>query len=71
MRWSLAVLKTSHIAAHVHDKYDVPERIDSRRFDSWSGDALAEVIAGLPDEPEDDDPPAEWGPNAQRHGLLP
>lgn len=43
--WSLAVLKTSHIAAHVHDKYDVVERIDSRKFDSWSADALAEVIA--------------------------
>jgi hypothetical protein len=41
--WSLAVLKTSHIAAHVHDRYDVPERIDSKKFDSWSADALAEV----------------------------
>jgi hypothetical protein len=45
--WALAVLKTSHIAAHVHDKYDVVERIDSKRFDSWTGDALAEV-AGDP-----------------------
>ena len=44
--WALAVLKTSHIAARVHDKYDTVERIDSRTFDSWSGDALAEVIAG-------------------------
>lgn len=43
--WSLAVLKTSHIAARVHDKYDVAERIDSKRFDSWSADALAEVAA--------------------------
>ncbi len=41
----LAVLKTSYIAAHVHDKYDAVERIDSKTFDSWSGDALAEVIA--------------------------
>jgi hypothetical protein len=45
--WLLAVLKTAHIAAHVHDDYDgIQERIDSKRFDSWSGDALAEVIAG-------------------------
>ena len=43
--WALAVLKTSHIAAHVHDKYDVVERIDSKKFDNWSADALAEVIA--------------------------
>ena len=42
--WALAVLKTSHIAAHVHGKYDVVERIDSRKFDSWSSDALAEVM---------------------------
>lgn len=45
--WALAVLKTAHIAAHVHDKYDVPERIDSKRFDSWTNDALAEVMAEL------------------------
>jgi len=43
--WSLAVLKTSHLAAHVHEKYDVAERTGSRKFDSWSGEALAEVIA--------------------------
>ena len=43
--WSLAVLKTAHVADHIHDKYDVVERIDSKQFDSWSGDALAEVIA--------------------------
>ena len=42
--WALAVLKTAHIAAHVHDKYDAVERIDSKRFDSWSNDALSEVI---------------------------
>ncbi len=41
--WALAVLKTSHLAAHVHEKYDVAERIGSRKFDSWSGEALAEV----------------------------
>lgn len=45
--WSLAVLKTAHVAAHSHDKYDVVERIDSREFDSWSADALAEVIKEL------------------------
>ena len=44
--WALAVLKTAHIAASVHDRYEVPERIDSKRFDSWTNDALAEVIAG-------------------------
>ena len=49
--WALAVLKTSHIAAHVHDKYDVVERIDSRKFDSWSGDALAEVMKAIGEEP--------------------
>jgi hypothetical protein len=43
--WALAVLKTAHIASHVHAKYDVVERIDSKRFDNWSADALAEVIA--------------------------
>lgn len=42
--WVLAILKTSHIAAHVHDKYDAVERIDSRKFDNWSADALAEVM---------------------------
>lgn len=57
--WSLAVLKTSHIAAeYVHDKYTVVERIDSRKFDSWSADALAEVISSLPPgDPEDDGEP--------------
>ncbi len=41
--WALAVLKTSHIAAHVHDKYEAYDKIGSKRFDSWSSDALAEV----------------------------
>jgi hypothetical protein len=27
---ALAILRTSHIAAHVHDKYDVDERIMAR-----------------------------------------
>jgi hypothetical protein len=44
--WTLAILKTSHVGPKVHDRYDVVERIDRRKFDSWSGDALAEVIAG-------------------------
>lgn len=43
--WALAVLKNRHLSAAVHDKYDVAERIDSKRFDSWSADALAEVPA--------------------------
>lgn len=41
--WALAVLETAHIAEHVHAKYDVVERIDSKKFDNWSADALAEV----------------------------
>ena len=49
--WTLAVLKTSHIAGRVHDKYDVVERIDSKKFDSWSADALAEVMTQLDSEP--------------------
>jgi hypothetical protein len=44
--WSLAVLKTAHLGANVHDRYDVPKRIDSKKFDSWTNDALADVIAG-------------------------
>jgi hypothetical protein len=43
--WALAVLKTAHISANVHASYDVAERIDSKRFDNWSADALAEVAA--------------------------
>src|SRR5579859_3751156 len=53
--WSLAVLKTGHIAAHVHDKYDVVERIDSREFDSWSADAFAEVVKQADPEGAPDD----------------
>ena len=44
--WALAVLKTSHIGPGVHDRYDVVERIDSRKFDSWSAEALAEAAEG-------------------------
>jgi len=49
--WMLAVLKTSHVAAHIHDQYDVVERIDRRKFDNWSTDALAEVVVGMEDGP--------------------
>lgn len=52
--WMLAILKTSHIAAHIHDKYDVVGRIDSKKFDNWSADALAEVVAAL-DQPGNGD----------------
>ena len=45
--WMLAVLKTAHVAAHIHDQYDVVERVDSRKFDNWSADALAEVVVGM------------------------
>ena len=45
--WGLAILKTSHASAGVHGKFDVVPRIDSRKFDNWSGDALAEVAGGL------------------------
>ena len=50
--WALAILKTAHIAAHVHDKYEAYDKINSKRFDSWSGDALAEVAAKLSASPE-------------------
>ena len=43
--WALAVLKTAHISASVHDRYEVAERISGNRFDSWTNDALAEVLA--------------------------
>jgi hypothetical protein len=53
--WCLAVLKTSHIGPGVHDRYDAVERIDRRRFDNWSADALAEVVKGLPDDGGDEE----------------
>jgi len=46
--WLLAILKTSHLSALAHDRYDVAERAARRKFDSWSGEALAEVLDGLP-----------------------
>lgn len=45
--WALAVLKTAHIAAHVHDRYEAYDKINSKRFDNWSADALAEVIGDM------------------------
>lgn len=44
--WALAVLRTAHIGPAAHNRYNVRERIDSKHFDSWSADALAEVVAG-------------------------
>ncbi len=54
--WSLAILKNRHIGAHVHDKYDVVERISSRKFDNWSADALAEVIRQIDEQEAPDGP---------------
>ena len=45
--WCLAILKTTHIGPGVHDRYDAVERIDRKRFDSWSNDALAEVTGEM------------------------
>lgn len=55
--WTLAVLKASHLAAYTHDKYDVVKRIDSRKFDNWSADALAEVVQGLSETDTGDEAP--------------
>ena len=44
--WAIAVLKTAHIGAGVHDRYEAYRKIDSKRFDNWSADALAEVAKG-------------------------
>lgn len=54
--WALAVLQTAHIAAHVHDRYEAYDKINSKTFDNWSADALTEVVATLPDgDPPDDE----------------
>jgi len=47
--WALAVLKTAHLSGSVHDRYEVPQRIDSKRFDSWTNEALADVMAAHAD----------------------
>jgi hypothetical protein len=49
--WMLAVLKTAHIGAGVHDRYDVDERTARRQFDSWTNDALADLIRARTDTP--------------------
>ena len=56
--WTLAILKTAHVSAEIHGKFDVVERIDSRKFDNWSADTLAEVIAGH-DRPATMPPPED------------
>jgi hypothetical protein len=43
--WALAVLKTAHLAARVHDQWEVVPKIDSKHFDNWSAGAFAEVVA--------------------------
>ena len=48
--WALAVLKNTHRTTRIHDRYDAVERIDSKQFDNWSADALAEVVAALDDQ---------------------
>jgi hypothetical protein len=43
--WALGVLKTTHLGPAVHNRYEAVAKIDSKRFDSWTNDALAEVTA--------------------------
>lgn len=53
---ALAVLEVSHIAPHVHDRYDVRERI-GRNENNWSAEAFAEVTgeqARTPQEVSDE-----------------
>jgi len=38
--WALAVIQNAHMAAHVHDRYEVVDKIHSKRFDSWTNDVL-------------------------------
>jgi len=54
--WAIAILKTTHIGPGVHDRYDAVERIDRKKFDNWSADALAEVVKEL-DGSEGEAPP--------------
>jgi hypothetical protein len=44
---ALAVLATAHLTASTHDRYDVCNRIHAKRFDSWSSEALAEVMSEM------------------------
>jgi hypothetical protein len=50
MAWALAILKNTHLSAQVHDRYNAVERINSRWFDNWSADALAEVMKEMDDK---------------------
>jgi hypothetical protein len=53
--WAIAVLQIAHIAPHVHDRYDVRERIQSKHFDNWTDgmhDRLKAFAEALPDEVE-------------------
>ena len=51
--WALAVLQTAHINAATHGRFDTYPKIKSRKFDSWSADALAEVMREMPPEDEE------------------
>lgn len=68
--WALSVLKVGHIGAEAHDRYDIVERIDRKKFDSWSADALHEAIDALAAEERyatekaENDAAADLGPEA-------
>ena len=55
-----ALLAVAHIAPHVHDKYDVYEKIGKPK-DSWSDDAFKEVtgLDAKPAHPNKDQPPKQ------------
>lgn len=48
--WALAVLQVTHIAAHIHDRYEANDKINSKQFDNWSADALAEVVKDIDEQ---------------------
>jgi hypothetical protein len=64
--WALAVLQTSHISREVHDAFDIRERIQRRRFDNWSADAFAEVVASLPPDSGRSTPPVRSSTSGRR-----
>lgn len=45
--WAIAVLSTSHISESAHDRYEIYEKIRSKKFDNWSDDAFKEVTEGV------------------------
>jgi hypothetical protein len=45
---AIAILTTTHITAHVHDKYEAYDKITTKRHDNWSADVLDEVISAPP-----------------------